>query len=236
MPRVHIQLLELHTDEKNGIVNRLWLFADASCDAARHLRKVKKQHVLQCTAPWTFKVPHQANEQINMLLMKRIVFGPNRAIGRCVLPLDWFPTNRVVREWFPMTFDASAPTDVTTWLLLDVHVEDRKIPKFQAAFANLRIIPTWPRPVDSNVECIAPPQVVFVLPQQTADGEMQYAPVAVAQYPSPEVFQTAGVSGQTYDSTAAWLPVPGEYSYPSVRLTLGSGGSQIGDIPPLLSS
>jgi hypothetical protein len=136
-----------------------------------------------------------------------------------------------------MTLDASAQADVTTWVLLDVHVEDRRVTKFQAAFANLRVIPTWPRPADANAECPAPPQLVFVLEQRTPDGQTQYSPVGAAQYPSPQVFQTADIPGQSYDSGAAWLPFPADASYPSVRLSpLGSVGSQIGHIPPLISS
>jgi hypothetical protein len=165
-----------------------------------------------------------------MLLMKRIAFGPNRMVGRCGLPLDWFPTNRIVREWFPMTLQACSPFgEIKTWVLLDVHVEDRKVPKFKTAFANLRVIPNWRRPADADAECVAPPQVVFVIPQHGDGGVVWYRTVGTAQYASPELVQGAGNPTQEMNCT---LGQP-EYYYPSVGVISHSeGGSYSSAIPP----
>jgi hypothetical protein len=228
MPLVHIQVLEVRTDEKNGLVHKLMLYADCSSSPLREKRNVSKSGILYCKKSWTFKIPHQANEEINLFLMKRIIFSPNRAIGHCSLPLDWFPTNRVVRDWFPIAKESGAAPEYKTWLLLDVHVEGRKVAKFKAAFSNLRVIPTWPRPVDPIVECPTPPQVVFVLPQSDPGGEIQYTPVGCAQYPSLTMFQP-GLNS----SSGGWPSTPGSSGcfYPSVDvLPLNQ------DVPPLLTN
>jgi hypothetical protein len=215
MPSIHVQVLEVRTDEKTSLMHKLVLYADCSLSSSRQQRKVSKNGVLYCKQSWTFKIPYQGNGQLNLLLMKRIIFSSSHAIGRCSLPLEWFPTNHVVRDWFPMTLESGVPTEYKTWLLLDVHVEDRKVAEFKAPFSNLRVIPTWIRPTNPNVECAAPPQIMLVLPQSGPEGGIQYAPVARAQYQSLSMFQP-GINS----SAEGWSSPPGSvgYFYPSVDI------------------
>lgn len=185
------------------------LYVETTSNPVRVERDVKDGAVVHCPGSWTFQVPNQSSESLIFLLMKRIIFGPNRAIGRCSLPLDWFPPNRVVREWFPMTATAGGETGaVKTMLLLDVHIAERKAKRFKAPFATLRIVPTWIRPVDEGTECPAPPQVIFVL----QPGEM---PPGAVPCPVQQSFGEGRNAAGLYDQ---------EY-YPSVGVTPLSGGS-----------
>jgi hypothetical protein len=190
MPRVHIRVLELRTDAPKSRINKLFLYAETTSSPTRERRNVKGNAVLTGSASWTMTVPRQTNEQIGLMLTKRIIFGSNRVIGRCVLPLEWFPTNHVLREWFPMTADGSMTCpNPKAHVLLDVHVEHRGVGKFRAAFSTLRVIPSWSKPANADVECPAPPQVVFVVAQSDPDGNVSYSPVGAAQYASPEAFE-----------------------------------------------
>jgi hypothetical protein len=116
--------------------------------------------------------------------------------------------NRVVREWFPMT-DSAGPESgpVKTMLLLDVHIDDRKAGKFKAAFATLRIVPTWVRPPDDDAECPAPPQMIFVLQEPLP-------PTAFPIAPQPGGWAVPHTSG-LYDQAF----------YPSVDVTALSRGA-----------
>jgi hypothetical protein len=183
MPVVHLRLLELRTEHRSSTVNKLMISAQTTSLASRRpsFRRSKS---------WNFTVQHQHNENIILTLTKRIIFGPNRVLSRCSLPLEWFPTNCVVREWFPMTAGSSDGYSATkTMIRLDIHVNDRRAGKFKAAFANLRVIPNWPRPLDAHVNPPAPPQVVFVVTEETVQGEMRLTPVITEQYPSVSLLQ-----------------------------------------------
>jgi hypothetical protein len=70
---------------------------------------------------------------------------------------------RVVREWYPLIATDAEYTNTT--LLLDVHVASANARPFEATFARLNVIPTWPRPVDEFVE-FRETHVIFVVQRQ----------------------------------------------------------------------
>jgi hypothetical protein len=76
-------------------------------------------------------------------------------------------------------------SDIGATLQIDVHVDTRRAEEFMVAFSNLRVIPTWPRPPDREIDCPAPPQVIYVVADDHAgaDGQVSYRPVGCAQYP-----------------------------------------------------
>jgi hypothetical protein len=204
MAVLHARVLEVRTDEWYGWINKLMLYGETTSNPMRVSHDVKHGHIARCVRPWRFSIPHQAGESLVFLFMRRIVFGPNRLLGRCTLPLDWFPPNQVVREWFPMT-DTYAPgtAPVKTMLLLDVHIDELKAGKFKAPFATLRIVPTWVRPADEGTECPAPPQVIFVLPP----GAVQFPAAQESRGSSWAAPQAAGSSGQAFYPSVGVTPL-----------------------------
>jgi hypothetical protein len=216
MPTLHIRVVNFRTEERYSRLNKLLLYSETNSNPTLLERQITSGRVFHFSTPWVFTIPRQITESVSFLLMKRIIFGPNRLIGRCTLPLDWFPTNHVVREWFPMT-NGYGPDGAPTkaMLLLDVHVDARGAQPFRAAFSNLRVIPTWTRPLDDRTECPAPPQVIFVVPQTDGEGTTRYAPVATIQYPTAEMLM--GIRG----------PPPGMVQGPGYGGAPGYGGGQV---------
>jgi hypothetical protein len=196
MSQVYVRVLELRTDETHSRLNKLILFAETRSSKKTLHQAVHGDTFLKADGFWKFQIPSQTNESLNIALKKRHIFSPNKVIGRCILPMAWFPTNRVVREWYPM-IEENQPqgSDSGTMILLDIHVDTKKAKKFKAAFSNLRVIPTWQRPVDQFAECPAPPQVIYVIQDQLQpQGPAQpprFIPVGCAQYPSPHLVQHA---------------------------------------------
>jgi hypothetical protein len=190
MIKVFVRVLELRTEETHSRLNKLLFIAETRSSQKSVQQAVSGTNFLTCSRCWEFSIPSQASETLSLTLEKRRIFSRNKLVGRCVLPMSWFPTHRVVREWFPMVNDLSpAATDSSTMVLLDVHVDNQKVKKFKAAFSNLRVIPTWQRPVDQSAECPAPPQVIYVIHDQTHPQQPRFIPVGTAQYPSPQMLQ-----------------------------------------------
>jgi hypothetical protein len=125
-------------------------------------------------------------------------------------------------------------------LLLDVHVDARRAGRFKAAFSNLRVVPTWPRPVDDRTECPAPPQVIFVVPETDGRDATRYAPVATIQYPTAEMLAGRPPAPEYHTTQPGWSSVAygqqGLPYYPSVGITAVRGPSmRNSDIPPVFS-
>jgi hypothetical protein len=188
MTTVHVRVTELRTSEPHSFANRLLLLFETRGSQKPKLGKVSGDSFLNCDGTWTFTIGNQTNEFLSVTLQRRHFFTANDAIAKCVLPLSWFPTNRMVREWFPMVRDSDASgADIRATIQIDVHVDTRAADPFMVAFSNLRVIPTWPRPPDHDTECPAPPQVIYVVADDHAgaDGQISYRPVGCAQYPDP---------------------------------------------------
>jgi hypothetical protein len=195
MTQFFVRVLELRTDEHHSALNSLRLSAETRTSKRPLESKVTGQTFLKASGHWKFSIPSQTSEALSIILTKRRIFSRNKVVGRCILPLSWFHTNYVVREWFPMVNDLDPPgSDPTTMILLDVHVDTKSCRRFRSAFSNLRVIPTWNRPNDQFSECPAPPQVIYVIQEPgTPPGQPpRYLPVGSAQYPSPQLMQFGG--------------------------------------------
>jgi hypothetical protein len=214
----------MRTSEHHGGFNSLALYAETTSNRSQVKRRLSGP-LLHSDGSWHFRVPRLTGESLSLLLMKRILFGSNRNVARLILPLEWFPTNRMVREWFQMTNlygRDGAPEKAT--ILLDVHPEAHGAAPFQAAFSNLRIIPTWPRPEESARECPAPPQVIFVVAEEDR-GETHYVAVGTMQYPTQQMLRGSMPPEQYYSQNY----------YPSVGIASLSGAMPVDiDVPDVL--
>jgi hypothetical protein len=242
MTDVLVRVLELRTEEHHSALNNLRFSAETRSSKRPLESKVQGGTFLKAAGSWKFSIPSQTSEMLSIILTKRRIFSRNKVVGRCVLPLAWFPTNYVVREWFPMINDLDPPgTDATTMILLDVHVDTRRCRRFRAAFSNLRVIPTWHRPAGQFSECPAPPQVIYVIQEPNlAPGEPpRYLPVGSAQYPSPQLIQFgapppppqfAGLQGPGWRYGGSNTSL-GSIPYPSVSIMQTPNGDP--DVPPV---
>jgi hypothetical protein len=183
MAVAHIRVLEVRTLER---MQKLVLYMETRSSTSVQESGVTGNIHMKCSRHWHFSIPSQMSECLSLTLKKRRFFGANRRVAQCALPLDWFPTNRVVREWFPMTLGQyQMGAEVPVMILMDIHIDTRSAKAFRAAFANLRVVPNWPRP-DNGRNSPAPPQVVYVVPEHD-NGGVRYRPVGSDQYPSPQV-------------------------------------------------
>jgi hypothetical protein len=214
MSTLWARVLELRTDEKHGRMNKLKLFAETRSTKAIRL-DVEGDTFLTGQGFWSFRVPSQANEYLSIALKKTYLFHKDKIIGRTHLPLDWFPTNRIVREWFPMTAenDGDGP-EAKTMICLDIHIDTRGARKFKAAFSNLRVIPTWIRPLEMVTDGPAPPQVIYVIPEDPNSDPPKFIPVGTAQYPSVEMFQADGPSNNSITNRQRSMTLPAQRTDP----------------------
>jgi hypothetical protein len=231
MTLLHIRVLELRTNEAHTRMNKLLLLFETRSSNRSFRGDVRGEGFLQCDGVWTFSVLNQSSESLAISLKRRRFFTSDDAIAKCALPLTWFPTNHMVREWFPMVADNDpAGSDIRAMIQLDVHVDTRAAAQFMAAFSNLRIVPSWPRPSDPGDESPAPPQVVFVVadPPTEPGGAVTYRPIGSAQYPEPGSLQ-AGVISQGYGSGVFAPPSGARFAAPPVNTVDDA------DYPPLVS-
>jgi hypothetical protein len=187
---LYVRVLEIRTPETGSFVNKLIIAAQISSAPDWERQRVVGTALRRCDATWKFQITHHDNEQFVLALERRRIFSRNDELAACSLPLNWFPVDRVVRDWFPMieTGTPLAPDGSSrTMVLLDVHLDSRKVKEFHASFAPLRVIATWPRPCDEFTECAAPKQIFIVV-----------------NHPS----EIAMHQGQRYDAPAAPPPVP----------------------------
>jgi hypothetical protein len=199
MTTVHVRVVELRTSEAHTRINKLLLFFETRSSPKPFRGDVEVGTPLHCEGAWTFSVLNQSSEFLAITLKRRRFFSADEVIAKCVLPLTWFATNRMVREWFPMVNESDqSGADLRAMIRLDVHIDTRFAEQFMAAFANLRVIPTWARPSENEDASPAPPQVVYVVgePPVMPGAPVSYRPVACAQYPDPA--HQVGVPAPSY--------------------------------------
>jgi hypothetical protein len=164
MPDVHLRVLEVRLPSMEVSAKNLMIYSQLTSDPKRVKRDVRGGRLdLNCAKSMRFHITATPDNSINFWLVKHAYFGRSKTLGRCTIPLDWFPVERVVREWFPLIETDTKFTKTT--LLLDVHVASANARPFKATFARLNVIPTWPRPVDEFVE-FREQQVIFVVQGQ----------------------------------------------------------------------
>lgn len=167
MMTLHIKIIELLTEEKHTSMNPLNIFF--LCNGAINTKffklkitKNKNDNTLQCQKAISYDLSTQNNCDLVIELKRHRVIVSDDALGKLTLPLSWFPTNHVVREWFP--FKAASKKIKSAMVLLDIHVDSRKATPFMAPFATLRVFPCWKRPTQTmNSDFPVPPPMVYVL-------------------------------------------------------------------------
>jgi hypothetical protein len=214
MTVVHVRVLEIRTSETHTRVNKLLLFFESRSTPKAFRGDVRGEGFLQCDGTWKFHVLNQSSEFLAISLKRRHFFTADDAVAKCTLPLTWFPTNCMVREWFPMVRENDpSSTDIRAMIHLEVHVETRGAEPFMVAFSNLRVVPTWPRPNDPGEECPAPPQVVYVVAENPTEpgGAVSYRPIGCSQYPDG-----AQMGGGLMYAQPAFAPPQGPWAPPTI--------------------
>ncbi|KAK8896123.1 hypothetical protein M9Y10_014016 [Tritrichomonas musculus] len=166
MPVLNIRIVELMTQEKKSAINYLHFLTHTNDNPNKIIKmKIttnKKGNVQICEKPISLNIGIQKNNFIHMDFKRHRMLISDDLLGRVVLPLDWFPTNHVVREWFPISKKARGVCD--TMILLDVHVDSRNVQPFMAPFATLKVVPSWQRPtLCENSEIVVNPPVIYVI-------------------------------------------------------------------------
>jgi hypothetical protein len=216
MPGVlYARVLEIRTPETSGFMNKLIAAAQISSAPECQRQTVAGKVLLRCGATWKFQIGHHDTDYFVLTLERRRIFSRNDPLATCSLPLSWFPVDRVVRDWFPMIETGASPTpdgSSTTMVLLDIHLDSRRVPEFRASFAPLRVIVTWPRPCDEFTECTPPKQIFIVVnhPNETA-MQQEYARPASAVYPPPLSLPSSAM----YQSIPYVYPASGEGEVPN---------------------
>jgi hypothetical protein len=166
---------------------------------------------------------------------------PN-SLGRSViatasLPLDWFPADQTVEDWFPFYVSPSSPHGVLG--LIRVHIAKRfDLTAFTAPPGNLLVLPAWNRPTKPII-----PPTPFFDPIPPGFSRLTVAqggyPRAINQDQRVRQLQQAGYGAITHPQPA--FPPPfsqSQVSYdpPSVNIELTSNqqspGFQTYDFPP----
>lgn len=167
MMALNFKIIELITEEKRSSVNHLYVNVRKSEGPNVKLTKLKmltnkKNNNLRNDKTVTFDLATQNNMFLYLEIKRHRVIVSDDLIGKLTLPLEWFPTNHVVREWFP--FKQASKKNKSVMILLDIHVDARKVPPFMAPFATLRVLPCWKRPTQTeNVDFPVHPPMVYVL-------------------------------------------------------------------------
>ncbi|OHT11312.1 hypothetical protein TRFO_19294 [Tritrichomonas foetus] len=173
MTTLNIKIIELITEEKYTSMNPLQVFINTSSKNDRgntsynskitklKICKSSAGNVLKCDKSIQYEIVTQRNSFINVELKRHRVIIADDSLGNVLLPLEWFPTNHVVREWFPIH---NKNTNKDSMILLDVHVDRRKVMPFMAPFATLRVLPCWQRPTltEHNDFPVIPP-IVYII-------------------------------------------------------------------------
>jgi hypothetical protein len=172
MPALYVRVLEVRTDEQHDFINKLMVTVESESTQKQIRHAVTGRRLLRCDATWKFKLRAQPNGDIRIALTKRRVIGSDKEIGKCSLPLDWFPINQIVRDWFPLHEEKNEPEgqDARHWLLIDVHVNCRGNRQFSTSFSPLKVLSTWTRPPEPYAECPVPSTMVVVIQPEDPTG------------------------------------------------------------------
>ena len=151
---IHIKVIEFITVEKWTVINPLILVFNMS-NQIRKLKLIKKPEMSNytCEKPIIYSSSNQKDTVLSIEFKRQKVFKQDEPLGKLVIPLNWFPSNHIVREWFPFraaSGNPNAPTyskDLSSgYVLLDVHINYRNALPFMAPFAPLRVLPCWEKP------------------------------------------------------------------------------------------
>lgn len=204
MTQIHIRVLEIRTEETPGACHS-FLVSAATSNITPKKSKVKGDTIKKCNYVWTYDIASQFEANLIVKMERSRMIIKDEEVAKLIVPLQWFPTNRVVRDWFPMK--ASDQTHKDAFILLDVHIDDRKCEKFMAAYSTLRIFPCWNRPQDPECECPAPPQIVYVIGNQPIVNESNAVPPYQTYVTNPQgQFINQPPNYQTQYQTSGYSP------------------------------
>lgn len=189
MKTLNIRVIELICSEKLSSTNSFQVCCHTSLD----LDKISKIKILsndkdssagyKGDKPIQFEIPTQKEEFIYVYLKRHRLLLKDEVLGKLSLPMSWFPTNHIVREWFP--FKASPVAKDGGMILLDVHFDARNVNPFMAPFAALRVYPNWTRPtLTENADYPIIPPIVYIIPSTISNQNAQPTPPSQPyQYP-----------------------------------------------------
>jgi hypothetical protein len=188
---------------------------------------VNGHYLMRCRDSWNLTVRHPGDDRLTVFLRRRRFFSPNETLASSIIPIGWFPVDRVVRDWFPLT-----PSRHPAWLLLDSHLDSRHVRPFGASFTRMLWLATWERPNDEFAECPALPHTVVVVDDQMS---------ALGQLPHQQVMpQNGSWTGSCTPPICSLPPNEGprqsEYQQDAPFFSLPPRGDFASDIPPLESS
>lgn len=134
---------------------------------------------------WTMEVKKDFNKtSIEVILKHHRLLGGESEAGRLVLPLKWFPANRVVTDWFPIASRSVSGIDGEEMLLkMTIHLAEARVTPFSHPVGSLLVAPAWDRPGQPAVPPthLAPASSA---PQQYAQGPYQ----GYQQMPPPQPY------------------------------------------------
>lgn len=207
MLTLNIKIIELITEEKHTSMNPLNIIF--SCTGANNAKfnkvkitKDKSENTLKCNKTISYDLATQNNNSLALELKRHRVIVADDSLGKLTLPLSWFPTNHLVREWFP--FKAANKKVKNAMVLLDIHLDARRAPPFMAPFANLRVFPCWKRPTQTiNSDFPVSPPIVYVL----SSAEQRVIPLEQLRMIASSQHQNTLVSSDVQPIAQNYTPV-----------------------------
>lgn len=147
MVTVHFRVIQVVTSERSWIAHRFSLLVASSNNQDKEYKfKIEGTDVLASSRTLTFNTNSQITSSLIIKMIRNRIIHQVDDLGKLEIPLSWIPTNRVVREWFPLNVASPIPGEFNTYLCLEIHVDTRGAEPFMAEFAPLRVYPCWSRP------------------------------------------------------------------------------------------
>jgi hypothetical protein len=129
------------------------------------------------SVPTVIALSTRATAQTQLAL---IISDGSNEVARLVLPLVWFPVNRVVTHAFPMI--TRRQQDDCPMLLLDIHISSGRTPAFAVPLGKLKVVPTWTVPESMQIatveggggqNCPLRVPISSLMPQEVIDAQQQ---------------------------------------------------------------
>lgn len=214
----------------------------------------KKGYFSKCV--WSMEIKKDFDRtSLELILKHHKLLGGESEYGRLQLPLKWFPSNAVVKDWFPISSKFVTGTDGQQMMFnLAVHLSESSVSPFSAPAGSLLVAPAWNRPGCSAVPpthlvpSYPPPQGVppypGYIPQQGPPPQPypnSPVPPPVSQvYPQPQYPQQS--FPQYPSQTPPPMPnqsfqqYPSDQRYPQEQITVIADSNQPAYAPPFMYS
>ncbi|OHS97478.1 hypothetical protein TRFO_36343 [Tritrichomonas foetus] len=190
-----IRIIELHINNEHLEGKKLKVMIRSSeNERTNYTMKIDGKYILKGYKPARFNVKSQSSSSIFVDVKRSRFIVKDELIGNVQLPLNWFPINHIVREWYPVKGVSNVQDDVM--ILLDIHIDNRGALPFMAPFASLRVLPTWTRPLlTENSDFPVIPSIVYItmndyqktLQPERGTGENPIPPYVQYSQPFPQI-------------------------------------------------